>query len=210
MQIAVLGTGRVGGALGSRWANRGHKVIYGCRDPEHAEVRAVLEKSGPHAVAASVRDAALACPVVLLAVPWSAARDVLASIGPLGNRVLLDCINPLKHDLSGLDLAPGVSAAELIASWAPGTRVVKAFNTVGDAAMVDPWFGDQRAAMFYCGDDAEAKAVTSQLTADLDLEPVDAGPLRNACYLESLAMLYIHLAVFGGWGAQCAFKVIKR
>ena len=60
------------------------------------------------------------------------------------------------------------------------------------------------------GDDAAAKDVVRSLTDDLDLEPVDAGPLASARYLESLGMLYIHLAIFGGWGGQCAFRLVKR
>jgi hypothetical protein len=170
----------------------------------------VLQKSGGAASATSVREAALACPVVLLAVPWGVTREILEGVGDWNGKILLDCINPLKSDFSGLDLAPGTSTAERIAAWAPGAKVVKAFNTVGDAVMADPWFGGQKASMFYCGDDAEAKRLVSGLTAELDMEPVDAGPLRNACHLESLAMLYIHLAIFGGWGAQCGFKLIKR
>jgi predicted dinucleotide-binding enzyme len=87
---------------------------------------------------------------------------------------------------------------------------VKAFNTVGDATMVNPSYEEQKAAMFYCGDDAEAKSVIHQLTAELDMEPIDAGPLKNAAHLESLAMLYIHLAIFEGWGGDCAFRFVKR
>jgi 8-hydroxy-5-deazaflavin:NADPH oxidoreductase len=76
--------------------------------------------------------------------------------------------------------------------------------------MVDPWFRDQPATMFYCGDDEAAKAVVRQLTDDLDLEPVDAGPLVNARQLEPLAALYVYLAIFGGWGGDCAFRIVKR
>jgi hypothetical protein len=64
--------------------------------------------------------------------------------------------------------------------------------------------------MFFCGDDERAKGIVRQLTDDLEMEPVDAGPLQNARYLESLGMLYIHLAIFGGWGGQCAFRLVKR
>jgi NADPH-dependent F420 reductase len=210
MKIAILGTGRVGGALGSRWAQKGHQVIYGVRDPESDEVQAVMEKSGSNASVASVRDAAAAGELVLLAIPWDATKEVLTAIAPLDGKILVDCINPIKSDFSGLEPEAAPSATAQIVEAAPGAKVVKAFNTVSDATMVDPNYGDQQAAMFYCGDDAEAKSVVHQLTAELDMEPIDAGPLRNAAYLESLAMLYIHLAIFEGWGGECAFRLVKR
>jgi NADPH-dependent F420 reductase len=210
MDIAILGTGRVGGGLGKRWAEKGHRVIYGVRDQESAEVQAALEKSGPNASATSVADAAAAGEVVLLAIPWDVTLETLKAIAPLDGKILIDCINPIRSDFSGLEPDATPSATDKIVAAAPGARVVKAFNTVSDATMVNPWYGGQRAAMFYCGDDVDAKSVVHQLTAELDMEPIDAGPLKNAAYLESLAMLYIHLAIFGGWGGECAFRLVKR
>ena len=64
--------------------------------------------------------------------------------------------------------------------------------------------------MFYCGDDSAAKGLVRQLIADLAFDPVDAGPLTSARYLEPLAMLYIHLAFKQGWGSNCAFRIMKR
>jgi len=205
-----LGTGRVGGALGSRWAQNGHRIIYGVPDVNAEEVRNAVANSGPNASAVAVADAAAASQVIVLAIPWNAAKDVLDAVGSLDRKILVDCINPIKSDFSGLELGEATSAAEQIASWAPTAKVVKAFNTVSDPTMVNPLYGDQPASMFYCGDDDEAKAIVKGLTEEVDMEPVDAGPLKNACYLESLAMLYIYLAIFGGWGAECAFKMVKR
>jgi NADPH-dependent F420 reductase len=210
MEIAILGTGRVGSGLGARWAEQGHRIVYGVRDQDNAEVRSALEKSGPNASATSLREAAAAGQVVLLAIPWEVTLDTLQNIGPLDGKILIDCINPIRADFSGLEPAAAPSATEHIVAAAPGARVVKAFNTVSDATMVNPWYDGQRAAMFYCGDDQEAKSVVHQLTAELDMEPIDAGPLRNAAHLEALAMLYIHLAIFGGWGGECAFRLVKR
>ena len=210
MDLAILGTGRVGGALGPRWAAKGHRVVYGVREAGSEEVRKVLEKTGANGSATTVCEAAGAAPVILLAIPWNVTGEVLASLGPLDGKILLDCINPIKPDFSGLSLGSTSSAAEEIAAWAPGAKVVKAFNTVSDATMVNPWYGSQKAAMFFCGDDEDAKGIVRQLTDDVEMEPVDAGPLKNACYLESLGMLYIHLAIFGGWGGECAFRLMKR
>ena len=97
-----------------------------------------------------------------------------------------------------------------MAEWAPGAHVVKAFNNVSSAIMANPVFGDMRATMFYCGDDKPSKGVVRDLAAELDFEPVDAGPLKIARYLEPFAMLYIQLAVTEGWGSNCAFKLLHR
>lgn len=210
MDIAILGTGRVGGALGPRWAGKGHRIVYGVPESACAAVRQVLEKSGPNASAVSAREAAERCPVILLAIPWNVTREVVKSLGALEGKILLDCINPIKPDFSGLSLGSAPSAAEEIAAWAPGAKIVKAFNTVSDATMVNPWYEGQKASMFFCGDDEDAKLIVRQLTEDAEMEPVDSGPLKNAAYLESLGMLYIHLAIFGGWGGQCAFRLVKR
>jgi NADPH-dependent F420 reductase len=209
MKIAVLGTGQVGGALGRRWAGQGHQVIYGVRDTDSDEVRTVVEASGPNASVGSVVEAAAAAEVVVLGIPWNVTREVLEAIGDFEGRILVDCINPVNAAFNGLEMDNSTSAAELVAQWAPTARVVKAFNTVSAASMEDPLYGGQQASMFYCGDDEASKKVLHELTEELGLEPVDAGPLKNARYLEPLAWLYIHLAVYGGWG-DCAFKIIKR
>jgi predicted dinucleotide-binding enzyme len=158
----------------------------------------------------SIPEAAQAGQVILLAIPWDVTQDVIHSLGNLDGKILVDCINPMTSDMKGLQLGFDTSAAEQIASWAPAARVVKAFNTVSDATMGNPQYGELPATMFYCGDDEDSKAVIRQLTEELGMEPVDAGPLRSARQLEPLAALYCYLAIFGGWGGECAFKMMKR
>ena len=210
MKIAILGTGGVGSTLGTRWAKTGHAVIFGSREPKSVKVQDLLSRCGAGASAALAKPAALAAEVVLLAVPWSTAPQIVAQLGDLGGRVLIDCTNPLAVDFSGIEIGHSTSAAEEIARWSPAARVVKAFNTASSKVMADPEFGSQRAAMFFCGDDSAAKEIVKGLIAELDFDPIDAGPLTSARYLEPLAMLYIHLAFKQGWGSNCAFQVLKR
>src|SRR5262249_48773928 len=94
-----------------------------------------------------------------------------------------------------------------VARWAPGARVVKAFNTIGAQHMTDPRVGGERASMFLCGDDADARRIVAQLAETLGFEPVDAGPLRQARLLEPLALLWISLAYAHGQGPDIAFKL---
>src|SRR5262249_12713706 len=120
MKIAVIGAGSVGGTLGAGWVNRGHEVIFGVRDAADAKLKELLARAGGKARAAGVKDAAAAAEVIALTVPWPAAQDALRSAGDLRGKILLDCMNPLKPDLSGLTVGSTGSAAEQVATWAPG------------------------------------------------------------------------------------------
>lgn len=210
MKIAVLGTGRVGGTLGARWAKLGRQVAFGSRDPGAEKCSVLLTKAGPTAKVVSPRESVQDADVIVLAAPWATARQLLESLGDISGKVLVDCINPLNKTFNGLELGHTTSAAEEIAGWFPGVRVVKAFNTVSAAVMADPKFGDERAMMFYCGDDADAKAMVRSLADDLGFHSLDAGPLRIARFLEPFAMLSIHLAVQEGWGGNFAVKFLRR
>jgi predicted dinucleotide-binding enzyme len=93
---------------------------------------------------------------------------------------------------------------------AAGARVVKAFNTTGFPNMADPVYGSRGLTMMLCGDDAEAKKVVADLTRQLGFEPVDVGPLKSARYLEAVAMLWIDMALFQGFGTNFGFQIVKR
>lgn len=208
MRIGVIGIGMVGGTLGRRWAREGHEVLFGVREPSSEKVGRLLADSGENARAGTVAEAAAFGEVVALATPWGGTEDAVRHAGDLTGKVLLDCTNPLKPDLSGLAGDP--SGAEQVAAWAPGAKVVKIFNTTGFKNMDDPRFGDDRATMFYCGDDAEAKKVAATLAEGLGFEAVDAGPLAEARSLEYLALLWIHLAYVQKLGPGIAFKLMRR
>ena len=172
-------------------------------------MRSLLESAGDGVQAAPVPQAVQVSDVIVLATPWSETQRVLDTAGDLTGKVVIDCTNPLSPDLSALELGYDTSASERIAAWAPGARVVKAFNMVSAAVMANPIIGGQKATLFFCGDDEDAKSVVHRLAEELDFEAVDAGPLQMARYLEPLAMLYIRLAI-SGWGASCAFKILRR
>jgi predicted dinucleotide-binding enzyme len=210
LKIGILGTGGVGAALGTRWGAAGHDVTYGSRAPASEKVQQLVARSGQAAKAKSPVAAIAGADVILFAVPWPAARETLETLGDLTGRTLIDCTNPLLSDMSGIELGHVISAGEQIAAWSPGANVVKAFNTASVKVMLNPQFGDHRATMFFCGDDAAAKLSVRQLIEDIGFEAIDAGSLSSSRYLEPLAMLYIHLAFRQGLGSNCAFKIIKR
>ena len=210
MKIAILGAGNVGGALGKGWAAKGHSIFYGVPDPQSEKVRALLKSIGANAHAGSVREAADASEVIVLATPFPATRDAIAAAGDLSNKILIDCVNPLKPDLSGLVIGHDTSAAEQVAGWARGARVVKAFNTTGAGNMANTNYGGNGITMLVAGDDAAAKSAVTKLAQDLGFEPLDAGPLANARLLEPFAMLWIYLAVKQGLGPNIAFQLLRR
>jgi NADPH-dependent F420 reductase len=209
MKIGMLGTGRVGGTLGRRFAKLGHEVIFGTRDPKGVAL-ALIASAGGRTRVVSLRDAAAQSDVVVLATPWESARSVLESVGSLQGKILVDCTNPVKADLKGLSLGFTTSAAEQVASWQPGARVVKAFNTTGSGNMENPQYKGGALSMFVCGDDAEAKKVVSELARGLGFEVVDSGALSSARYLEPLAMLWMHLAYAGKLGMDFGFRLVRR
>jgi 8-hydroxy-5-deazaflavin:NADPH oxidoreductase len=200
MNIAVLGAGHVGSTLGKRFSQSGHQVRYGVPDPaKHRDLGAV-----------SVKEAASPAEVVVLAVPWPAAESAVKAAGDLTGKVVVDCTNPLKPDLSGLALGFSESAAERVAGWARGAKVCKAFNTTGADNMANPTFGDRKAVMLVAGDDVAAKTRVLSLGSSIGFEAVDAGPLAAARLLEPLAMLWIHLAYTMGMGTGFAFGLFRR
>jgi 8-hydroxy-5-deazaflavin:NADPH oxidoreductase len=210
VKIGIIGSGNVGGTLGRRWASNGHTVIFSTREAPSAALRELLAQAGPTAKSGSVAEAARESEVLLLATPWEAAQNALASAGDLTGKILIDATNPLLPGLTGLLVGTHTSAGEMVAQWAAGARVVKAFNTVGFNIMADPGFAGARAAMFYCGDDAKAKAAVASLIGELGFEALDAGPLTQSRLLEPFALLWISLALQYGYGREMAFQLLRR
>jgi 8-hydroxy-5-deazaflavin:NADPH oxidoreductase len=135
--------------------------------------------------------------------------DVLNVIrSEISGKVLIDCTNPAK-EWPTVDHSGG-SGVEQVAQWAPGARVVKAFNTTGFENMQNPNFGHYAATMFYAGDDKEAKKLVGQLATDLGFDALDAGPLSQAHALEVLASLWGGLAYGQQMGRGIAFRLLRR
>jgi NADPH-dependent F420 reductase len=210
MKIGIIGSGNVGGALGSRWAKLGHEVVFGTRNPESGDVQKLAARASGKTSAATLADTAREGEVLLLATPWPATQQIITGLDDLNGKILIDATNPLLPDLSGLTHGTTTSGGEQVAAWARGARVVKAFNTVGANIMADPSFEGHRPVMFYCGDDAQAKQVVKKLIDELVFEAIDAGPLTQARLLEPFAQLWISLAYAQGLGREFAFELLRR
>jgi len=208
--IGIIGTGYVGATLGLRLAHLDYQVTFGSRDPSNQKVLDLLEKSSGGAQALSIKETLELSEVIFLAVPWVNAKEVISKLENWDNKIIIDCTNPLKSDLSGLAIDPDTSAAELISSWAKGAHVVKAFNSIGTQVMENPQFGSDKSTLFICGNKDESKAVVGDIGRDLGFEVIDSGDLSSSRYLEQMAMFWIHMAFNQSLGSDFAFKILKR
>ncbi len=201
MNITVIGIGNMGSGLAKQLVRAGYDVAVAGRDLDKA--RQLASSLGPRVTASDVKTAAAKADVIVLAVPYEEAAAVLASLDDVAGKVVVDITNPLTPDFMGLTIGHTTSAAESIASHAPGVRLVKAFNTVLAQVMAEgPSFSTQRAQVFVASDDAGAKTAVCEIVQRIGFEPIDAGPLRNARYLEPLAGQNIQFAYALGLGVQ--------
>jgi NADPH-dependent F420 reductase len=206
--VAVVGTGAVGEALARNLVGRGIRVQLASRD--EGKTRELAKALGEHARAVATKGLE-GVDAVFLAVPAAAALAVLEEATGLGNAVVIDCTNPVTWDKGPVHAPPeeGSMAAHLAKRF-PRARVVKAFNTFGAEFHANPKLGATVADLYLAGDDAEAKRTVSEIAKTMGFDPVDVGPLRNARHLESLAVLWIHMASVGGKGRDVAFKLLPR
>lgn len=189
MQIAIIGHGNMGKALEARLKEAGHTVE-------------VVRRGAP-------LDAVSRAQMVFLALPADAAWTLPQE--PFAGRVVVDLTNPLTPDYLGLTVGYADSSAERLQRQLPGARVVKAWNTVFSAVLQrGPDYGSQRAQVFVAADDAEAKRWVTELVRTTGFEPVDAGALKNARYLEPLAELMIQLGYVIGRGTQISPAFLSR
>lgn len=214
MKITVFGTGNVGGTLGTRWARAGHTITFGVRDTSNSDVQKLIDEIGGSACSKSLANAAEDAEAVALCIPWDAAREVVASVGVLAGKTIIDATNPVVMTPDGLReglvLGHTTSGAEQIAQWAPDAHVVKAFNTTGWQNMANPTYSGKPLTMMLCGDEQETKTTVADLARDVGFSPADVGPLKSARYLEAMAMLWIDMAVIQGAGPDFAFGIVKR
>ncbi|MEX0284740.1 MAG: NADPH-dependent F420 reductase [Paracoccaceae bacterium] len=205
MKLAIIGPGAVGQAILKALSGQGHEIWLGTRRPEDPELQAL------GAQLASPAQAASAAEVVFLAVPWAAAEAAVGDLGDLGDRILVDCTNPLGmvDGQLGLLLGHKTSGAEQIAGWATGGRVVKALNQIGAETMGDPAQLPHTPVMFMAGDDDAAKVAVAKLLVQMGFQAEDAGNLQAARLLEPFAMVWINQAILRGKGRSWGFAAVS-
>ncbi|MEM7048309.1 MAG: NAD(P)-binding domain-containing protein [Acidobacteriota bacterium] len=208
--LAIVGVGSVGAALGERFAETGHQIVFGVRPGR--DVSALLARCGEKARAIDIATACAAAPVVFLAVPHEAAVAALEGID-LAGKIVVDCTNPVSFadGSPAWDPPPAGSMAAELAKGHPLARWVKGFSTMGAQLMRHPELAHGFATQVHlAADDVAAKEQLAKLISGAGFVPLDAGPLRNAAALENLAILWIHLAMKGDLGREWAFQTVGR
>src|SRR5438105_5051446 len=208
MRGGSLGSGLMGGKLGTLFARAGHEVVFSYSRSK-AKLSKLAKEAGRNARLGTPREAVQDAEVVLVAVHWSRVDDVLSQAGDLSGKVIVTCSLPMNADDTGLVIAHTSSGAETLAKKVPKARIVSAFNTIPSEVLFGVFEARRRKnrpSLVYCGDHARSKQLAAGLIRDVGFEPVDAGPLRIARYTEPFALLIAQLAYEGDGGPELAYR----
>ena len=208
MRIGILGSGLMGGKLGTIFARAGHDVVFSYARRKQKLEKLAREAKGK-ARAGTPAEAAHDADALLLAVHWSRVDDVLRQVGDVSGKVIVSCSLPMNADDTDLVIAHTSSGAEELAKKAPKARVVAAFGTVPSEVLFDVFERRRnvtKPSLVYCGDDSKSKKTAAVLIRDVGFDPVDAGPLRVARYTEPFTLLIARLAYEGKGGPELAYR----
>jgi predicted dinucleotide-binding enzyme len=209
MNILLLGVGNMGSALAQQFARAGHSVRLAATSLEKATA---VASQIPGTTAVELVGSAAGSEVIVVATPFDQAASALQAAGPVDGKVVIDISNPLTADYMGLTIGHDTSAAEEIAKAIPTAEVVKAFNTLFAQVVAEgaSFANGQTAASFVASDSERAKATAKALIESIGFQAVDAGPLKNARYLEPLGGLNIYFGYGAGKGTSIAPTWINR
>ncbi len=203
MRITILGAGNIGLAAGTKWKSKGHEITFGVRDPQSQKAWNAINIG---AKVLPFQEAMTDAEVVLIALPFAAADDVIKSIDvEWEGKVIIDATNPIS-----VSTEPFESACEAITAWTGNGDVVKAFNTTGVGNLINPIYDGKPIETFICGDDQTTKDVVKQLAEELGFSVSDIGGSENAVMLENLAKLWLTMAYKLGKGPNFAFTIVER
>ncbi|MEH2513399.1 NADPH-dependent F420 reductase [Nitrobacteraceae bacterium AZCC 1564] len=203
MVVAVIGTGNMGSGLAPLLAGNGVEVVIGGRDA--AKAAKLAEDIGGGARGTGIAAAAEHAELIILAVYYQKMEETIRAAGDLSGKILVDISNPITEDFKGLLIGHTISAAEEIQKLAPNAKVVKAYNTIF-AQMLPAEARERRAPVqvFVAADDEAAKKAVFDIVSKGGFEPIDAGPLSNARFLEPIGEMNIHFGFFLGSGTSAA------
>ena len=205
MKIAIIGTGNVGGALATKWANKGHQIFLGVRDPNYFKGQDLLKNANTSSH--PISEAVFRAEVVLIATPALSAVEVAKSLGDTTGKVIIDSMNIVM----GRGPVGYSNTADAILANTQSDDVVKCFNTTGFNNMSNTLYGDLTLDMFMAGDSERGKEIAHTLALDAGFaECYDVGGNDKFNLMEQFALFWINLAMFQGQGREIGFKLLKR
>jgi predicted dinucleotide-binding enzyme len=203
MNIAIIGTGNVGGALASAWAAKGHHIYLGVQDLNQFKGKVLLKNQ--HTQACSIAEAVAKAEVILIAIPPQAIFGVIEQMGDITGKTIIDATNAVR-----VVPDPYKTVYHCLADKTKAD-VVKCFNSTGFENMLNPIYNGQGIDMFMAGDSDKAKATVSSLASDAGFGScIDFGKDDKVGLLEKFALSWINLAIMQGHGRNMAFKVVRR
>ena len=201
--VTIVGAGSVGTNLAIRLNAVGYSVRFAARDLESDKVHNARTQVEAEVVALDA--AAAGTDFIILAVPYSAVLDTLAAIGPVGSALLVDATNAVGVDFPD----HATSVLDVIAGRYDGTALVKAFNTIGAEAFLDPVIGGTALFLPIAGDQEAAERV-SRMASDMGFDAIVIGGRSEAVLLEQFARMWMHLAFRAGLGRSFGFGRLTR
>lgn len=205
MNIAIIGTGNVGGALATKWAQNGHRIFLGVQDLSSFKNMELL--NNPNTTAHLPPEATANAEVILISVPAIAAVEATVSLGNTEGKIIIDTMNII----GGKGPAGFENTTEAILANTATRDVVKCFNTTGFNNMQNTMYDDNAIDMFVAGDSQRGKETARQLSRDAGFaECYDIGGNDKFTLMEQFAWFWINLAMFQGLGREIAFKLLKR
>ena len=211
MQIAIIGTGNIGGALAKKWSAAGHQIFLGVRDKSNFKGKELL--SGKNISVHSIAEAVVFAEVILIAVLPQFTNDVVKAMGDVSGKVIIDTMNSPRTKPVGYD-----DTFSALKDLCKNATVVKCFNSTGFENMQNPVYEltspmphKVTLDMFVAGTDTRGKQIATQLSKDAGFENCyDFGGDDKVVLLEQFAFCWINLAIMQGQGRNMAFKIIKR
>ncbi len=203
MNIAIIGSGNVGGALATNWSKAGHTINLGVQDANNFKGQALLKNENTGVF--SIQEAVAKSEVVLIATPPTAIFEIIEQIGKVSGKVIIDATNSV-----GKSPEPYKTVYHCLADKTKA-EIVKCFNTTGFENMLNPIYNGEGIDMFMAGDSPKAKEIAKQLALDCGFGTCwDFGKADKVELLEKFALSWINLAIMQGHGRNMAFKVVRR
>ena len=215
MKIGIIGSGIVGRVLGSAFLSEKNEVMLGTRNTSKDEV-VKWKNENSHGKVGTFEETAKFGELLVIATAGAAAEEAINLAGKenFRNKVVIDTTNPISHEKPPVNgvlsyfTTPNESLMERIQKLIPDARIVKAFNSVGNAFMYKPKFPDGKPTMFICGNDDGAKKIVTDILTAFGHETEDMGKVEAARAIEPLCILWcIPGFIKNQW--THAFKLLK-
>jgi 8-hydroxy-5-deazaflavin:NADPH oxidoreductase len=210
-KVGILGSGIVAKVLGSGFIKNGYEVMLGTRSPQKLDDW----KSVSGGKVGSFEDAAVFGDILVLAAKGSVAGEVLLNAREknFNGKTIIDATNPISgapvNGVLPYFTDHSESLMERLQKQFPEANFVKAYNSVGNAHMVNPAFGDTKPTMFICGNNDDAKKAVMEINTMFGWETEDLGKAEAARAIEPLCMLWCIPGFLGG-GWNYAFKLLRK